>query len=226
MAFEDLDNWPGKQRRTPKIWQPDFLTLNHISSAIKELVLSLEDKAITVLDIGCGQKPYYPFLVGKVKTYIGVDIQHWPGLDCLAKGEELPFKGETFDLILSTQALEHVENPQKVIKEIHRICKTNGILFISLPFLWEIHNYPHDYWRFSEQGIRLLLRMFRDVEIFHSGNSLQALVQTFNLFLDRNMKRKLVKRWIISFTNLLSLKLASRSKDTLLPANYIALCRK
>jgi len=222
----DLDNWPGKERRLPKIWQPDFLTLNHISLALKGLISNIDDKNIMVLDIGCGQKPYYPFFAGRVKAYVGVDIQYWPDLDCLARAEDLPFKEETFDLILSTQTLEHMENPKKVVEEMHRICKTDGTLFISLPFLWEIHNYPNDYWRFSEGGIRLLLKMFKAVEILPNGNSLQALIQTFNLFLDRNMKKRLVKKWLITFSNLFILKLASRSKDTLLPANYIALCRK
>ena len=88
-----------------------------------------------VLDIGCGEKPFYSYIQKQVQNYIGIDH---PGtahlkdnIDVFAIANNLPFKKESFNITLLTQVIEHLEYPQKVLLEIKRVLKQDGILIIS-----------------------------------------------------------------------------------------------
>lgn len=71
---------------------------------------------------------------------------------------DLPFEDGLFDAVVSDQVLEHVEgNPQKAIDESFRVLKQNGILLHTTCFINPIHDYPHDYWRFTPNALRLLV---------------------------------------------------------------------
>lgn len=113
-----------------------------------------------VLDVGCGNKPFFPSLEKNIQSYIGVDDIHTPHLnnqiDIFADAGRLPFKKEYFDLVLLTQVLEHVKSPSEVLVEIRRVLKTGGVLLISWPFLFPIHEEPRDYFRYTEYGMRYL----------------------------------------------------------------------
>lgn len=74
-------------------------------------------------------------------------------------------KNEMFDIIVCTEVLEHTSNPFKAIVEIFRLLKKDGILLLSVPFNFRIHGPLPDCWRFSEHGIRELLKKFSEIEI-------------------------------------------------------------
>lgn len=78
-------------------------------------------------------------------------------MNCFAEGQ--------FDAVFVMEVLEHVEDPRAALSEICRVLKPGGMLTISVPFILEIHDAPHDYWRFTEHGLRLLLREFDEVKI-------------------------------------------------------------
>lgn len=67
-------------------------------------------------------------------------------------------KDESFDCIFCSGVLEHIDDYQQALKELHRILKKKGILLLGLPFRQSLHLVPHDYWRFTEYGIRYMLR--------------------------------------------------------------------
>lgn len=67
-------------------------------------------------------------------------------------------KDSSYDCIFCSGVLEHVDNYQQALKELHRILKTGKILLLGVPFRQGIHLAPHDYWRFSEYGIRYMLK--------------------------------------------------------------------
>jgi ubiquinone/menaquinone biosynthesis C-methylase UbiE len=68
----------------------------------------------------------------------------------------LPVKDNSFDTVLCNQVLEHVPEPQHLFCEITRVLKTGGILILTAPHIWELHEVPHDYYRFTPYGLRYL----------------------------------------------------------------------
>jgi predicted SAM-dependent methyltransferase len=83
----------------------------------------LLDQNATILDIGCGKKPYQPFFLGKSDIYLGVDIRPSEFVDIICSGKKLPFKDHAFSAILCNQVLEHIEEPKMVIDEIYGVLK-------------------------------------------------------------------------------------------------------
>lgn len=78
-------------------------------------------------------------------------------LDVLARLESLPFRRGSFDLVVNTQVLEHVRDPQTVLRELARVLKPGGRLFLTAPQGWPEHQVPHDYFRFTRFALRHLL---------------------------------------------------------------------
>lgn len=113
-----------------------------------------------VLDVGCGEKPFINCIKDKIKNYIGIDhigTKHsMKYIDIFAVANNLPFKKEVFDMILLTQVIEHLEDPQIVLFEINRVLKQNGVLIMSWPFLYPLHEAPRDFFRYTEYGMKHL----------------------------------------------------------------------
>jgi len=101
-----------------------------------------------VVDLGCGDKPYQSYV--RAKKYIGVDKQ---GGDLRADVLNLPLKNSYADTVISTQVLEHVTDPQQLLKECYRILKPGGYLVLTAPMNWPLHDVSRDYWRFTEFGL-------------------------------------------------------------------------
>jgi SAM-dependent methyltransferase len=114
-----------------------------------------------LLDIGCGYKPYLHIFNPLVKRYIGID---WPQslhlskeIDVYANNQKLPFKDGSIETVLCTEVLEHSTSPFVVMSEITRVLKPEGVLILSVPFLYWMHEEPRDYFRFTRYGLELLV---------------------------------------------------------------------
>ena len=94
------------------------------------------------------------------KEYVGADVREGKGVDAILDLHNLDLPDETAGAVLVLDTLEHVENPIKAIGEIYRILKPGGILVLSSVFFFPIHNYPYDYWRFTGESFRSLLKPF------------------------------------------------------------------
>lgn len=215
--------WPGDARRNPCCSQPDYLTQKALSVALYRFAANVpQDRPVKILDIGCGAKPYLPFFSKPNVAYLGVDSDPNSKADRIIDLDQtLPFSDNEFDFVLSTQVLEHVKSPESLLHEIHRVLKVSGSALISAPFVWEIHNYPVDYWRFSQQGLAKLCHFFSDIAVIPCGNTIQGMLQTFLLLLDRRMKNQWFKGFLFGFSNRFLMGFLARFKDDLLPVNYI-----
>jgi SAM-dependent methyltransferase len=90
---------------------------------------------------------------------VNLDIDPVNKPDVLADlNTNLPFPDATFDTIVSVACLEHVPRPWYTIKELHRILKPGGYAVIGIPFLQPFHAWPHDYTRFTRNGMESLLK--------------------------------------------------------------------
>jgi len=108
-----------------------------------------------VLDVGCGGKPYAPWLRQAEKDRIvGIDVVPGPGVDVVvSEGGRWPFPDGSFDAVLCTQVLEHVADVGGMLEEIHRVLAPSGTVIASVPFLYPEHGAPRDFHRFSRHGI-------------------------------------------------------------------------
>jgi SAM-dependent methyltransferase len=110
-----------------------------------------------VLDVGCGVKPYYPFFE-LASEYIGVDVQENPHADLNGAIEHLPVPDGSFDIVLCTQVLEHVEDPAAAVRELHRVTAPGGRVLASTHGVMLYHPNPQDYWRWTHTGLEKLFR--------------------------------------------------------------------
>lgn len=156
----EIASWPGAERRRPPKSDRHYLVLAVLAKQIQEEAakrLAGRDDA-RVLDIGCGEKPYLPFFSPFASEYVGIDVAEGPKVDVVAPAEELPFPDSSFDLVLCTQALEHVADPGAVLTEIHRVLTPGGTALVSVPAVFLYHPDPpgsdQDYWRWTHSGLR------------------------------------------------------------------------
>jgi len=113
-----------------------------------------------VLDVGCGQRPYEALV--PAREYVGVDIdsevtRRLARADVFYDGKVLPFADGSFDAVLCSQVLEHVFTPVEFLTEIRRVLQPGGVLLLATPFVWDEHEQPHDFGRYSSFGLRALL---------------------------------------------------------------------
>lgn len=94
------------------------------------------------------------------KKYVGADMREGPGVDVILNLHQIDLPSELVGTVLILDTLEHVEFLRKAIKEAHRILKPDGILVISSVMNYPIHDHPYDYWRFTPEAFRSLLKPF------------------------------------------------------------------
>lgn len=99
-----------------------------------------------------------PFFKGK--KYFGADLEEGPGVDIQMNLHEIGLDSDSVGMVLVLETLEHVEFPRKAMDEIWRILKPDGIMLLSSTMNFPIHHYPKDYWRFTPEGMRSLLKSF------------------------------------------------------------------
>ncbi len=77
--------------------------------------------------------------------------------DCVGDALALPFDTNSFQLVLSQETMEHVSDPFQAVREMGRVLKTDGVLYLQVPFVLGYHPDPEDYWRFTHAGVRRLI---------------------------------------------------------------------
>lgn len=115
------------------------------------------------LDINGSLRPYIMTL-GPL-SYIGIDIEKGNGVDIICNAEHMVerFGKEIFDVVISTETLEHVEDWTKVISNIKNICKPNGIILITTcSYGYGYHACPYDFWRFEPDD---MVNIFSDCKV-------------------------------------------------------------
>jgi len=105
------------------------------------------------------------------KEYVGCDMREGPGVDRVISLHSIDLPSESVGTVLIMDTLEHVEFPWKAIAEAHRILRPNGILVFSSHKWHPIHYAPSDYWRFTPEAFKSLLRPFASQFVGFAGES-------------------------------------------------------
>lgn len=104
-------------------------------------------------------------------TYVGADLREGPGVDTLLDLHHIDLPSESVGTVLCLDTLEHVEYPQRAIEEIHRVLSPEGLVVISSVMDFPIHDYPHDYWRFTPEAFKSILKPFHTKFVGFAGKS-------------------------------------------------------
>ena len=178
---------------------PFYFARKGLSKHITELALNITGKT---LDIGCGTKPYQHMY--RSKEYIGLEIdtpqnRNNKNADFYYDGNNFPFDDESFDSVVANEVFEHVFNPDSFLRETLRILKPNGMILLTMPFVWDEHEQPYDFARYSSFGIKSLLEKhgFKIVEQRKSTDDIRVIFQLLNAYIYKKTVTKSI--WLNLF---------------------------
>ncbi|MGD1019127.1 MAG: class I SAM-dependent methyltransferase [Verrucomicrobiia bacterium] len=157
----------------------------------------------TVLDVGCGKMPYKSLVLAPPShaiNYIGLDLKGniYQKPDVEWDGRKIPLADASIDCAMATEVFEHCPEPKEVMREILRVLKPNGLLFFTVPFLWPLHDVPHDEYRYTPFALQRLLSSagFEKITLRALGGWDTSLAQMIGLWVRRRpfspTKRKLL----------------------------------
>jgi len=154
-----------------------------------------------LLDIGCGKKPYKSIFSPYVSHHIGIDLRDSPHgtsmTDMVGSAYRIGAASSSCNLVLCTEVLEHLEKPKQALQEFYRILKKNGVLIITVPFFWPIHEEPRDFYRYTEYGLKYLIEEvgYKVVEIKALSGYFTTFIQLSIYFLMRFQRGPLLRNF-------------------------------
>jgi len=183
--IDTIESAVDREFLNPSKRRPHYLERISIVKALKKAQHQV--KSGMILDVGCGMKPYKSLLNASGSAYYGTDYPltmkgsygKSTKADFFSESTLLPFNNNTFDTLLSTQMLEHVSDPKKVIQEMGRVLKPGGIMILSAPMTWPLHEEPYDFFRYTLHGLRHLLQKanFEILDEIPRGNNFTTMAQ-------------------------------------------------
>lgn len=164
-----------------------------------------------LIELGCGTKAKKLLVGDLVEEYIGLDHIDSPhgcdNVDIIGTAYIIPNKSDSFDCVLSTSVLEHLEEPMKALREAHRVLKPGGYAIYTIPLFWHLHEEPRDFYRFTRYGIKHIFEKvgFEIAELKPLSGFWITFGSEFNYYINR-FNRGIFKPFIsiwIAISNLL-----------------------
>lgn len=178
MDRETLDRI-AHNRLYPSLRNPNYLVLRSRRLILARYFETLPDNLL-VLDVGGRYQPYRPLLAGKAMGYVALDVEPTEYVNAVGNAERLPFRGETFDLVIATCVFDYIQRPYDAAAEIQRVLKAKGTFIGS--FGAAVPRFGDDEcWRFLPRGLNSLFASFRQVKVIPELSSIGGFCRLMNL---------------------------------------------
>jgi SAM-dependent methyltransferase len=148
--------------------------------------------AYRLLDVGCGEKPYAQIFAPYVTEHVGVDPVENPHAELRGPVEALPVEDASYDVVLCSQVLEHVEDPAQAARELARALRPGGRLLLTTHGTYYYHPLPADYWRWTHAGLEKVVRDNGDwasVSVTPASGTTACIAMLLNVYIDLAARR-------------------------------------
>lgn len=236
----------SRQENLPRVsdWHikskhPHYIHYYFLIRDIKEAIIKYAKG--NFLDLGCGNKPYETLYNPVTNSQTGCDVMQSDKnrVDVLCPVTDLKFDDEIFDTVLCTQVLEHVFEHDKMMKEIFRVMKPGGHIILTVPFAWELHEEPYDFFRYTKHALKELFEQagFEIDYIKPNGGKWAAVYQLRNNMMYSSFKKRKtfwnkIKKIIFMELRLTQLRnhfaiwMDKKFRDEVFTLNYIVVAHK
>ena len=240
---ERLDRFVAGNHPHATIFHPQWLS---IRAQCASMARAARYARGLLVDIGCGNTPFEDLFRGRVSRYVGMD---YPSTAYLVGGSRaevhatalhLPLADASVETLLLTEVLEHLREPGPVLDELFRVLKPGGALIVSAPMIYNVHGAPHDFFRFTPDGLRYVLERagFQIAERWpqgYAGTMLGLMVNNFLTVAFGRTRALRVIRWtvllpvlplVFAWCNLAGLLLDAVVREPSFSFNHVAIARK
>ncbi|MBR8834776.1 MAG: methyltransferase domain-containing protein [Stigonema ocellatum SAG 48.90 = DSM 106950] len=133
---------------------------------------------------------------------VETDVSFGSRTTLICDGHSLPFADNSFDGVIIQAVLEHVVDPSRCVKEIHRVLKDDGLVYAETPFMQQVHGGSYDFTRFTHLGHRRLFRKFEEIDSGATCGPGMALAWSYHYFLLSFTTSKFLRKLIGLFVKL------------------------
>lgn len=201
-SFENEVIWPFKKPDDKVKKVDNFIDIElsksnmDIYHARKSIKLFLDENINKYrglfLDFGCGRMPYREYIIqnSTIEKYIGLDIENQiyqkeSKPDIFWDGKRIPLDDGSIDTVMATEVFEHISDIESALSEIYRVLKPGGVLYFTVPYLWPLHDVPHDEYRYTPFSLQRHLKSvgFSNIVIKPTGGWNAALAQMLGLWI-------------------------------------------
>lgn len=182
----EANSFVNRLKKRVKEWPALFIFLTYAIGSVSyfgqkpkqtiEKLYGEKAKDKIIINVGSGITKVHP-------EVINLDIFPFKNVDIVADAASLPFKNNSVDMLISESTIEHTLDAECAVREILRVVKPGGFVYISIPFIMPFHASPNDYSRLTHEGLKQKFYDFTPIKIGALGGPASALVTFLMYFL-------------------------------------------
>ena len=153
-------------------------------------VVGVQPPGVLAIDVGAGESPFRD-LLARYPRCLCLDFYPYEGIDVVCNlTQKLPVRSGIADMVLLSNVLEHMSEPEATLQECGRLLRPGGQLVLTVPFLTKTHQPPYDYYRYTHYGLEYLLGKagFSQIEVKPLGDLFEV-QHSINIATGRLVKR-------------------------------------